>query len=77
VLKDRATPDFVLILLHRTARQQVDFTAKNVLDLLVKFKKIPTKMDFGLKRDQQVDIATGVRLSARNRAENFQRRKTA
>src|SRR5437660_2265581 len=71
-LKDRAPADHVLVLLHRTACKQIDLTAENVLDLLVKFKEIPPEMDFGLECHQQVDIAAPMWIASREGAEHFQ-----
>src|SRR5260370_902961 len=71
-LKDRAAADRVLVLLDRTAREQIDLTAEDVLDLLVKFKEIPPEMDFGLEGDQQVDIAAAMRIAPREGAEHFE-----
>jgi hypothetical protein len=71
-LKDRAAPDVVLIVLDRTAREQVDFTAENVLDFLMKLKRAPPKMDFGPECNQQVDIAAEMRFAASEGAEYFE-----
>jgi len=70
--KNRATADRDLVLLDRTAREQIDLATEDVLDLLVKLKKIPPEMDFGPECDQQVDIAAAMRVAAREGAEHFQ-----
>ncbi|MDQ2901454.1 MAG: hypothetical protein M3Y07_16900 [Acidobacteriota bacterium] len=61
-----------MVLFDRTAGQQIDLATENVFKLLVKFKEIPPKMHFGLKRDEQVNIASAVRLASRKGAEHFQ-----
>lgn len=51
-LKNQLAADRVLVLLDRTAGEQVDLAAEDAFDLLVKFIEVPPEMDFGLERHQ-------------------------
>jgi hypothetical protein len=64
-LKDRVAADRVLVLLDRTACEEIHLAAEDVLDLLMKFKEILPEMDFGLEGDQQVDITAAMRIAPR------------
>src|SRR5271165_1075805 len=71
-LKDGAAADLVLVILDRTARQQIDLAAENILDFLVKIKEVPAEMNVRLEGDQKVDIAAAMRLAACEGAEHFE-----
>jgi len=71
-LEDRAAANLVLVQFDGAACEQIDLAAENVLDLLLKFEKIPAQMNVRLECHQKIDIAAAMWFAARDGAKHFE-----